>query len=200
MIADTMDLTSDSEKAPKAKVKTEVKPEVKPDPDADFTSTATGSAPRLRIKKEEDLEEDYGKIDRSLPEAQEEDNMFEDVDEDEYVDLTYEGIAHVNGVRHFVCEGFKIRQIPEPFIVKRSLLHLFRMPHAKIRLLLQLTYQECIESKAIVLDPDYQRDVVWDEGRGALLITSILSRCNLTRLSCGFADKDSGLFYTSNHF
>ncbi|KAE9379996.1 hypothetical protein N431DRAFT_323306 [Stipitochalara longipes BDJ] len=151
-----MDLTSDSEKAPKAKVKTEVKP----DPDTSFTSIATapGSAPLLRIKKEEDLEEDYGKIDRSLPEAQEEDNMFEDVDEDEYVDLTYEGIAHVNGVRHFVCEGFKIRQIPEPFIVKRSLLHLF----------------QCIESKAIVLDPDYQRDVVWDEGRGALLITSIL--------------------------
>jgi hypothetical protein len=200
MIADAMDLTSDSENAPKAKVKTEVKPEVKPDPDANFTSTATGSAPRLRIKKEEELEEDYGKIDRSLPEAQEEDNMFEDVDEDEYVDLTYEGIAHVNGVRHFVCEGFKIRQIPEPFIVKRSLLHLFRMPHNKIRLRLLLIYQECIESKAIVLDPDYQRDVVWDEGRGALLITSILSRYNLTRLSCGFADNDSGLFYTSNHF
>jgi hypothetical protein len=122
-----MDLTSDTEKAPKAKVKTEVKP----DPDTGFssTATATGSAPLLRIKKEESPEGDYGKIDRSLPEAQEEDNMFEDVDEDEYVDLTYEGIAHVNGVRHFVCEGFKIRQIPEPFIVKRSLLHLYRMLH-----------------------------------------------------------------------
>jgi hypothetical protein len=124
---DVMDLTSDTEKAPKAKVKTEVKP----DPDAGFLSapTATISAPLIRIKKEEEeeLDGDYGKIDRSLPEAQEEDNMFEDVDEDEYVDLTYEGIAHVNGVRHFVCEGFKIRQIPEPFIVKRSLLHLFRM-------------------------------------------------------------------------
>jgi len=121
-----MDLTSDSKEAPKVEVKTEVKP----DPDAGFTptATATGSAPLIRIKKEEEEQDgDYGKIDKSLPEAPEEDNMFEDVDEDEYVDLTYEGIAHVNGVRHFVCEGFKIRQIPEPFIVKRSLLHLFRM-------------------------------------------------------------------------
>lgn len=130
--SDFMDLTSDIESAPKAKSapKTEIKTEVKPDPDAGFLSAprAIGSAPLLRIKKEDDGEDGgYGKIDRGLPEAQEEDNMFEDVDEDEYVDLTYEGIAHVNGVRHFVCEGFKIRQIPEPFIVKRSLLHLFRM-------------------------------------------------------------------------
>jgi len=129
IMTDAMDLTSDSEPAPKAKVKTEVKP----DPDTGFTSTSngTGAAPRVQIKKEEELEEDYGKIDRSLPEAQEQDNMFEDVDEDEYVDLTYEGIAHVNGVRHFVCEGFKIRQIPEPFIVKRSLLHLYRKFHTQ---------------------------------------------------------------------
>jgi hypothetical protein len=131
---DVMDLTSDTETVPKAKVKTEVKP----DPDAGFLSapTATGSAPLIRIKKEEELDGDYGKIDGNLPEAQEEDNMFEDVDEDEYVDLTYEGIAHVNGVRHFVCEGFKIRQIPEPFIVKRSLLHLFRMLPLLARFLL----------------------------------------------------------------
>jgi hypothetical protein len=129
---DAMDLTSDAEATLKAKVK--VKTEIKRDPDTGFTSTATatGSAPLLRIKKEESPDGDYGKIDRSLPEAQEEDNMFEDVDEDEYVDLTYEGIAHVNGVRHFVCEGFKIRQIPEPFIVKRSLLHLFRKAHCRI--------------------------------------------------------------------
>jgi hypothetical protein len=123
---DVMDLTSDVEEAPEDVVKAEVKP----DPDAGFTHAAAtiGSAPRIRIKKEEEgQDEDYGKIDKSLPEAPEEDNMFEDVDEDEYVDLTYEGIAHVNGVRHFVCEGFKIRQIPEPFIVKRSLLHLFRV-------------------------------------------------------------------------
>jgi hypothetical protein len=176
--SDFMDLTSDIESAPKTKVKTEVKP----DPDVGFLSAprAIGSAPLLRIKKEDDGEDgDYGKIDRSLPEAQEEDNMFEDVDEDEYVDLTYEGIAHVNGVRHFVCEGFKIRQIPEPFIVKRSLLHLFRMLPLKSLWIPRANCSECIESKAIVLDPDYQRDVVWDEGRAALLVTSILSK--LTR-------------------
>jgi hypothetical protein len=30
-------------------------------------------------------------------------------------------------------------------------------------------------NNSIVLDPDYQREVVWDEGRASLLITSILS-------------------------
>lgn len=34
---------------------------------------------------------------------------------------------------------------------------------------------DCIDSGHIVLDPDYQREVVWDEGRASLLITSILS-------------------------
>jgi hypothetical protein len=117
-----MEATLAAERLPKPEVKTEVKT----DPDPVSYTTATASAPLVRVKKEEP-DQEYGKIDRSLPEAQREDDMFEDVDGDEYVDLTYEGIAHVDGVRHFVCEGFKIRQIPEPFIVKRSLLHLFRM-------------------------------------------------------------------------
>src|ERR1700679_2491968 len=117
-----MEANSAADRVPKSEVKTEIKA----DPDTPPSTTATGYAPLVRVKKEEEPDQDYGKIDRSLPEAQPEDDMFEDVDGDEYVDLTYEGIAHVNGVRHFVCEGFKIRQIPEPFIVKRSLLHLFR--------------------------------------------------------------------------
>ncbi|KAK0110123.1 hypothetical protein ONS95_002776 [Cadophora gregata] len=136
--------------------------EIKEDPD-ELTITHTNNLNRRprpeRVKPEPP---EYVKIDLTLPNG--EDDIFEDVDQeldengDEIVDLTYEGIAHLNGVRHFVCEGFKIRQIPEPFIVKRSLFDIFR----------------CIESKSIVLDPDYQREVVWDEGRAALLITSIL--------------------------
>lgn len=35
----------------------------------------------------------------------------------------------------------------------------------------------CVESGSILLDPDYQREVVWDETRAALLVTSILSTC-----------------------
>ncbi|KAL2069350.1 hypothetical protein VTL71DRAFT_15688 [Oculimacula yallundae] len=140
----------------------DTEPEIKDDPD-ELTITHTNSLnrrpPPEKVKPEP---QEYVKID--LTTLGNEDDMFEDVDAeidengDEIVDLTYEGIAHLNGVRHFVCEGFKIRQIPEPFIVKRSLHDIFR----------------CIESKSIVLDPDYQREVVWDEGRAALLITSIL--------------------------
>jgi hypothetical protein len=48
---------------------------------------------------------DEGRVDKSFPEADNSADMFEDVDEDEIVDLTYEGIAHVDGVRHFVCES-----------------------------------------------------------------------------------------------
>jgi uncharacterized protein with ParB-like and HNH nuclease domain len=40
-----------------------------------------------------------------------------------------------------------------------------------------LIHQECIEAKSIFLEPDYQREVVWDEGRAATLINSILSKC-----------------------
>ncbi|KAF8853162.1 hypothetical protein BDZ45DRAFT_748896 [Acephala macrosclerotiorum] len=132
--------------------KPESEPYIKEDPDApEFVSAhSTGRRPRVKPEPEEPAQVT---IDLSLPEAG--DDMFEDVDGDEYVDLTYEGIAHVNGVRHFVCEGFKIRQIPEPFIVKRSLFDLY----------------QCIEAKSIILDPEYQRDVVWDEGRAALLVT-----------------------------
>ncbi|KAH6710658.1 hypothetical protein BKA61DRAFT_523093 [Leptodontidium sp. MPI-SDFR-AT-0119] len=142
--------------------KEDTEPEIKDDPD-ELTITHTNNLGRRpRPEKVKDEPPEYIKIDLTLPNG--EADMFEDVDEeidengDEIVDLTYEGIAHLNGVRHFVCEGFKIRQIPEPFIVKRSLFDIFR----------------CIESKSIVLDPDYQREDVWDEGRAALLITSIL--------------------------
>ncbi|PBP28406.1 hypothetical protein BUE80_DR000793 [Diplocarpon rosae] len=139
-----------------------------------LSSNRTGrKTPAPRTVKAEPAE--YVKIDLILPDGEE--DMFEDVDEvdengDEIVDLTYEGIAHVNGVRHFVCEGFKIRQIPEPFIVKRSLIDIFRKLAHHYQILAD--WEGCIESKSIVLDPGYQREVVWDEGRAALLITSIL--------------------------
>jgi len=82
--------------------KQEPEPYIKEDPDApEFVSAhSTGRRPRVKPEPEEPAQVT---IDLSLPEA--DDDMFEDVDGDEYVDLTYEGIAHVNGVRHFVCEG-----------------------------------------------------------------------------------------------
>ena len=67
-----------------------LKKEVKDDPDKDapkFSSVA-----QVEIKKEE-------------PEDGDDCDMFKDVDEEvEYVDLTYEGFAEINGVDHFVCE------------------------------------------------------------------------------------------------
>lgn len=100
---------SDSPKSDDAKAD-DAKTEIKDDPDAlEITDTRTTGrrvpAPRMKVKDEPS---EYVKIDLTLPDG--EDDMFEDVDEldengDEIVDLTYEGIAHVNGVRHFVCEG-----------------------------------------------------------------------------------------------
>jgi hypothetical protein len=78
-------------------------PYIKEDPDApQFVSEhSLGRRPRVKPEPQEPA---TVTIDLSLPEAG--DDMFEDVDaEEEVVDLTYEGIAHVNGVRHFVCEG-----------------------------------------------------------------------------------------------
>lgn len=57
----------------------------------------------------------------------------------------------------------------------------------------------CIESKSIVLDPDYQREVVWDEGRAALLITSILSTFNAPTIRMKCIELYSGLLYSAHH-
>lgn len=119
------------------------KTEVKDDPDTSLTTTAitaSVSSP-IKVKKEE---QDDETIDRSLPEAEDGNDMFGDVNDPEYVDLTYEGIAEVDGVNCFVCEGlslhlvyekssaknvpeFKIRQIPKPVIITRPLYQLFGM-------------------------------------------------------------------------
>ena len=127
-------------------LKTEDEPEIKDDPDELMITHTNNLNRRPRPERVKPEPPEYVKIDLTLPNG--EDDMFEDVDQeldengDEIVDLTYEGIAHLNGVRHFVCEGldvflclkvscwhiggFKIRQIPEPFIVKRSLHDIFR--------------------------------------------------------------------------
>lgn len=58
--------------------------------------------------------------------------------------------------------------------------------------------QDCIVSEHIVLDPENRREVTWDEGRAALLISSILSRFKsrslLTKLIVV-----SGLFHPSHY-
>lgn len=89
--------------------KEDTEPEIKDDPD-ELTITHTNNLGRRpRPEKVKDEPPEYIKIDLTLPNG--EADMFEDVDEeidengDEIVDLTYEGIAHLNGVRHFVCEG-----------------------------------------------------------------------------------------------
>jgi hypothetical protein len=55
----------------------------------------------IQIKKEEP--EDTKTI--ILPAPDENEDIFGEVDGPEYVDLTYEGIAEVDGVEHFVCES-----------------------------------------------------------------------------------------------
>jgi hypothetical protein len=77
-------------------------PQVKVDPDMvpapPVRAGDTTDVP-INIKKEEP---DDVKI--NLLAAENED-MFDEVDGPEYVDLTYEGIAEVDGVEHFVCES-----------------------------------------------------------------------------------------------
>lgn len=59
---------------------------------------------------------------------------------------------------------------------------------------------DCIESKHIVLNPDYQREVVWDETRASNLITSILSKCYLFSRLRSLLTHHSGLLHTSHYF
>lgn len=81
----------------------ETKVEVKEEPEPTVLSNT--DVQLLRISKVKKEEPDDDKVDISIPEARNGDDMFEDVDGPEVVDLTYEGIAEINGVDHFVCEG-----------------------------------------------------------------------------------------------
>ena len=88
------------------------KPEVKDDPDTSLTTATitTSVFGPTKVKKEE---QDDETIDRSLPEAEDGNDMFGDVNDPEYVDLTYEGIAEVDGVNCFVCEGLSLHLVYE---------------------------------------------------------------------------------------
>lgn len=68
-----------------------------------YTDIKSESDPDFEmIKKEEPLDEP---LDRTLPVLDDQNDMFDDVDELENVDQTYEGIAEVDGVDYFICEG-----------------------------------------------------------------------------------------------
>ena len=86
---------------PKTESKTQIKAELMDDID---TAIASNGSPKYRIKDEDEISNPDAIL-KTLPDA--ENDMFEDVndDDDEVVDLTYEGIAHIDDVRHFVCEG-----------------------------------------------------------------------------------------------
>jgi len=90
--------------------------EVKPDPEVDpkfAVSQANIVHATIKVKYEEP---DDGKIDYSIPIADDSDDMFDDAEEedddglveDEIVDLTYEGLVHIQGVEHFVCRCMRI--------------------------------------------------------------------------------------------
>lgn len=82
------------------------KTEVKEDPDPGAIPASAAGFAVTQIKKEEFDENEPVYATAPLPEDDEKDgDMFDDVDGPEYVDLTYEGIAEVDGVNCFVCEG-----------------------------------------------------------------------------------------------
>ncbi|RFU32612.1 hypothetical protein B7463_g3745, partial [Scytalidium lignicola] len=82
------------------------------------------------------------------------DEIFVDVDD------SYEGMAEdEDGVEYFICEGLKVKQIPQATVVQRTLGDLYSISHTPY----------------MNLDPEYQRDIVWDENRASLLITSIIT-------------------------
>ncbi|KAJ8067400.1 hypothetical protein OCU04_004751 [Sclerotinia nivalis] len=116
-------------------------------------------SPVVNKVKDEDFEDQM--VQPDSPDVTE-DNIFDDVDvedeESEYVGGNFEGLVFINGVEHFVCPGLKIRQLPSPMIVKRSL---------------KMLYNTIVKGN-LVLDPNYQRASVWDEGRASTLITSVL--------------------------
>ncbi|OBT40300.1 hypothetical protein VE00_09642 [Pseudogymnoascus sp. WSF 3629] len=84
-----------------------------------------------------------------------------DNDDDDFVDVDDEAeglLADAEGVPMYSDSDFKIRQVASPFIVQRTLVSLYNLS----------------KTKYLKLDPEYQRDVVWDETRSSGLIASVL--------------------------
>lgn len=94
-------------------------------------------------------------------------------------------------------EDFKIRQIPQPVVIIRPLSNLYGIILSPLSTAEANFLDECIESKHIILNPDYQREVVWDETRSSNLITSILSKSNLVNMLRAILTFRSGLLHTS---
>lgn len=88
---------------PNIEVKNEIKKESR------VTALPTSNPTLTSAVKTKDEDGDNGRVDKSLPEFDAAGDMFQDVDEDEIVDLTYEGIAHVDGIRHFVCDSKHVK-------------------------------------------------------------------------------------------
>jgi hypothetical protein len=79
--------------------KSHVKADPETDPAPPVRAGETADVP-IKIKKEEPED-----MKLNISAAIENENMFDEVDGPEYVDLTYEGLAEVDGVEHFVCES-----------------------------------------------------------------------------------------------
>lgn len=75
-----------------------------------------------------------------------------------------------------ISKGLKIRQLPTPIIIKRSLKMLFSKYDESSISSYYLTQLDTIVKGNLVLDPKYQRASVWDEARASTLITSVLSK------------------------
>lgn len=102
-----MEVFSSHERMPKTEEPDlEVKDEIKKE--SRVAAPPTNNPILTPAIKTKDEDGDSGRVDRSLPEFDPAGDMFQDVDEDEIVDLTYEGIAHVDGIRHFVCDSRRV--------------------------------------------------------------------------------------------
>ncbi|KFY75940.1 hypothetical protein V499_04184 [Pseudogymnoascus sp. VKM F-103] len=101
--------------------------------------------PSVRVKAE--------RVESPTAVGDNDDDDFEDVDDEA------EGLlADADGVPMYSDADFKIRQVASPFIVQRTLVSLYNLS----------------KTKYLKLDPEYQRDVVWDETRSSGLIASVL--------------------------
>ncbi|KAL3418826.1 hypothetical protein PVAG01_09047 [Phlyctema vagabunda] len=138
------------------KVKSEVdfKEESKDDAKADLAvrgSPTKSDAHYVRVKIEHDDADGFRGFSADGPD----DDPFDDF---EYVDDTYEGIAEGDdGIEYFVCKEMKIPQVPRASISMRRLGQLY----------------DISKTKYMNLEPEYQREVVWDEHRASELIKSI---------------------------
>jgi hypothetical protein len=100
-------------------------------------------------------------------------NAEEELDDEEDDDY----VVDEDGIEYYEDEAFRIKQVSKPLIVNRTMRDLYSECNDPLfNCYFTDKSTDLSKGKYLKLDPEYQRDVVWDESRASQLIASLIRK------------------------